>query len=272
MKSIIKRLQNKLGTDRLSEIQIRAGEILRTSEGDPEKAERLYDLAKELGIPIDSSDVHCRHLNYTEMFDRINDWIKDRRAEKHTTINVWATCLSVLMAMVAVFVSIIIHYQTRRLLVPTERPLIAIIDSETKGSIINEGDKLQVTLRVMLKNIGKNPAENMRMRVWAAPIGSPDLLQKTRDNTLADTLYPNIQFTWKPTLTVPLKRIEEKLQAERKEIFFYLRMDYVDPFNSCKPYTQGFNLTYRIGDGSVGASTKEISDNFISQLKEIGAI
>lgn len=226
MINFIKKLNRKCKGKRLDDIQAKAVEILRTGQGDADKQQRLMNLAQEIEIPIDSSDVYCRRLSYPELFDRIINWIKDRRTEKYTKIGVYTTCISALTAMVAVFVSILIHWQTRQLLAPTERPIISAVDSKCAGNINNDTGMLEIILNLVVKNIGKHPAENIKVIVRGATLENPNDLKNYNEFTLVDQFFPDTQATLSNKINIQLK----KLKDQQKKVFLYVRMDYKDAF------------------------------------------
>ena len=265
----IKKLRNKF--KKLDNIQLKAECIILEEQDEATKQQQLMNLAKENGIPIDSSDVYCRRLSYVEMFNRINVWIKDRRSARYTRINVYSACISASTAMLAVIVSLFIHWQTRQLLVPTERPIICAIDSKCIGNINNDANNIEITLNLVIKNIGKHPAENIKITVWGAPLDEPNSLKICRDFILADSFFPDTQATLSNKIAIQLKSFNE-LKGQRKKVFLYIKMDYADAFILKQKYTQGFHLSYEIGKGVVSGATLEEKDIFESSLKKVGAI
>jgi hypothetical protein len=250
----------------LDEIEQRASEIVRSDSRDVDKQQKLYNLAKELGLPIDSSDVHCRRLSYTEMYDHINNWIKDRRAEKYTRINVYATFISVLLAMFAVLVSIFIHWQTRQLQKPMERPIISIIDNNCKGEPNDDTAKLEFTLNIIVKNIGEHPAGDLRMRVWGTPVEEPNNLKMIYDKSMSDPFFPGIQGV------LPPPKITCQRSSLGDEIFFFVKINYKDEFFQDKEYAQNFYLIYEIGKDRIPTADLSIKKKFESYLEKAGAL
>jgi len=251
---------------RLYKIEQKVSEIVRSDSGDADKQQKLYNLAKELGLPIDSSDSFCRRLSYPEMVDHINNWIKDRRTEKYTKINVYTTCISVLLAMVAVLVSIFIHWQTRQLLKPIERPIISIIDSDCKREPNEDTAKLNITLNIIVKNVGNHPAGDLRIRVWGTLVEEPNNLKMIYDKSMSDPLFSGIQGV------LPSPKITCQRSSLGDEIFFYIRMDYKDEFFPDKEYTQNFHLIYEIGKDRVPTADLNVKKKFESYLKKSGAL
>lgn len=256
---------------RLDEIEVRIINIVRLNLGEADKQQQLFNLAKELGLPIDSSDVYSRRLSYTEMFDRLNDWIKSKRAENHTRRTVCASWISAITAMLAVIVSFWIHWQTRQLLAPSERPIISTVDSKCTRNVNTDTTELEITLRIIIKNVGKHPAEKIRLRVWGAPVEEPNNLKMTRDVILADPIFPDIQVSFSSKITIQLESFD-RLKDQKKKVFFYVRMDYRDAFLPEKDYTQNFHIMYEIGKGYVSGATLKEKERFESHLKKAGAL
>lgn len=256
---------------RTDEIEKMISEIARSNLGKEEKRQKLFRLAKELGLPIHSSDVHSIALSYPEMFDRISEWIKNQRAENHTMRTVCASRISAITAMLAVVISLWIHWQTRQLLTPTERPIISTVDSKCKGIVNNDTAELEITLNTIIKNVGKHPAENMKVRVWGAPLEEPNNLKMCREFTLADLFFPDIQVTLSNRITIQPKSFD-RLKYQKKKVFLYVRIDYNDAFKAKMKYTQGFHMVYEIGKGFISGATIKEKEIFESSLKEVGAI
>lgn len=256
---------------RTDEIEKKISKIARSNLDKEEKRQKLFRLAKELGLPIHSSDVRSTALSYPEMFDRINDWIKNQRAENHTRRTVCASWISSITAMLAVIISLWIYWQTRQLLTPTERPIFSAVDSKCKGNVNNDTAELEITLNTIVKNVGKHPAENMKMRVWGAPLDEPNNLKMCREFTLADPFFPDIQVTLSNRITIKPKSFD-RLKYQKKKVFLYIRMDYNDAFKAKMKYTQGFHLVYEIGKGFINGATLKEKEIFESSLKEIDAI
>lgn len=251
---------------RLDEIEKRVSKIVRSDLSDADKQQQLFNLTKELGLPIDSSDVYCRRLSYPEMYDHIIDWIKNQRAENHTRRTVFASWISAITAMLAVVISLWIHWQTQQLLKPTERPIISIVDSNCKREPNKDTSELEIILNIIVRNVGKHPAGDLRMRVWGTLVEEPNNLKMIYDRSMSDPLFSDIQGI------LPSPKITCQQSNLGDEIFFYIRMDYKDEFFQDKGYTQNFHLIYEIGKDHIPLADSNVKEKFESYLKKAGAI
>jgi hypothetical protein len=236
-----------------------------------DKTSALQALAKRLGLPVHSSDIHCVASGYPELFDRITECVRNAKAERATKHTIGAAWISAATAMVAVIMSIVIHVQTRQLFIPAERPTITIVNSSCKGVVNEKVGELTLTVNTVLKNMGKHPAGKMRIRVWGAKLGEPNNLKSAYDRTCADPLYPEIEVSRPIQLQIKPWGPRDRLEDQRDEIFFYVRTDYWDMFRRAKQYTSEFHLIYKIGDNFVSTATVEAADKFESALRKIGA-
>ena len=73
--------------------------IMEASKAD--KQQMFFNLLKRIGLPTHSSDVHARGLSYPEMFNRVQEWIINKRADQRAQKMVWATFLAVLSAAIS---------------------------------------------------------------------------------------------------------------------------------------------------------------------------
>lgn len=256
---------------KLNEIELKARNIIESSEGIADKQQELINLTKKLKLPIHSSDVHCRILSYPELFHQIEQWVNLKRNESLAKRIVTAAWFSAIMATIAVVSSICIYWQTRQLLKPTERPIISAVDSKCKGDVNEDTSNLEIALNLVIKNIGKHPAKNMKVTVWGAPLDEPNNLKICRDFTLADNFFPNIQLTLSNKISVQIKSYD-RLKDQRKKVFLYIKMDYEDAFMKGIKYNQGFHMIYEIGKSNMTGATLEEKKKFDVYLIKVGAI
>lgn len=236
-----------------------------------DKTSELQSLAKHLGLPVHSSDIHCVGSTYPELFDRVAEWARNAKADRATRRTVLAAVFSAAGAIAAVVAAIWIHFQTQRLLLPLEKPIVSITDSSCKGELNKETAKLALTVNAVMKNVGKHPAENLRIRVWGAPVDDPNRIKSLQDVTCADPLYSDIPVSLPMRLEVQLQREGDTFKGKKDEVFYYVRTDYHDAFNSKDCYTRGFHLIYKIGSGSLSSATTKVVDKFDVSLKNVGA-
>ena len=229
----------------------------------------LRVLAQCIGLPM--LGAQDEPLNSSQLFDRITEWIRNAKAERVAAHTIRAAWISAATAMVAVITAIVIHVQTRQLLMPVERPIIAVVNSNCKGVVNEKAGELTLTVGTVLKNMGKHPADKMRIRVWGAKLGEPNNLKLAYDRTCADPLYPDIEVSRPIQLQIKPWGPHDRLEDQRDEIFFYVRTDYWDMFRRAKQDKNEFHLIYKIGDNFVSTATVETADKFESALRKIGA-
>ena len=177
--------------------------------------------------------------------------------------------LSALFAGIAVVAAIIIHCQTRNLLRPTERPIIAAIKSKCTGKLINDNNALDINFNLKFKNIGKHPAEKLRMRIWIAPIKQPTQLTSIFDETVANRIYPETDFDWNKHIIWKLPFIYSPEEGKtldslknRPQVFLYFRLDYYDGFSLMKMRPDELYFAYTLGKVSAGHATIEQKQKF----------
>ena len=264
-KMFFARLCNWLRKKWLSRIEQRVEEIMRSDLDFEVKRQKLFRLTDELGLPGFSADIVAKPLTYPELFNQLQQWISGKRADRLTR-------LSILVAMLAVGASVLIHWNTWQLLVPTEKPIISPIDSNCKGMLNKETGKVEITLKLVMKNVGKHPASNLRIRAWGALVDEPNDLKIVRDVTMADPLYPNISCTLPSTISVKPKMTGDELSLPKGTAFYCIRMDYRDEWFRENADTQYFHLVYEIGRGVLEGASVEVKEKFESYLRRAGAI
>jgi len=66
-----------------------------------DKQQNFIKLLKRLKLPTHSADVHSCSLSYAEMYYRLQEWIRNKRADRRARKMVWATFLAALAAAVS---------------------------------------------------------------------------------------------------------------------------------------------------------------------------
>ena len=84
----------------LKEIEHESNKIM-TEASEADKQQKFFDLLNRLKLPIDSADAYSRRLSYAEMFDRVQEWIRNKRADRRAQKMVWATFLAMLSAAIS---------------------------------------------------------------------------------------------------------------------------------------------------------------------------
>ncbi len=142
--------------------------------------------------------------------------------------------ISVLIALLSVALAVCstyMHYRTRKLVKPSERPVINLQSclctympySEAKGG----GGEIRV--KSMFKNIGKHPAGRMRVLLCVVPKEAPGKLKVYIDDPIANTIYPEGELIWEQEAEFPVEAIR---QSGDTAFFIYIRVNYQDGFTS----------------------------------------
>lgn len=182
---------------KLDEIERRVYDIVQSNQGGADKQQQLINLTNELGLPHHSADVHSRVLSYAELFKQIEQWISRKRTEHLTKRIVTAAWVSAIMAVITVFALVWIHQNTRQLLIPTERPVLAI--TESKHTISKKDGEFDIlSVNIKFENIGKNPARDLKTVIWFAPHTRPieSGYVNVNQKIFANVVYPGTNFPW----------------------------------------------------------------------------
>lgn len=147
------------------------------------------------------------------------------------------------------------------------RPSVSVTDSKCSGKLGK--NRLQIDFNLKFKNVGKHPAENLRMRVWAAPLSRPDQFKKCHDSIATNVIHPEETFSWNPKRFVPLVKGEKKVGVKKEKIFMYIRFDYHDTLNPTNVYDDDLYVSYTIGSGSAGHSSAEQKSIFQKHLEQL---
>ena len=189
--------------------------------------------------------------------------------EEKNTRAIRYSASSALISAIAAVLAVLFSYYVWSQSEATRKPILMVTDSKCTGKLNREDKKLEINLRIIFKNVGKHPADNVRWQVWYALLNKPERLEKTRDETMANVFYPECTFTWKPTLVLGLSTDEEKFKTKKRKIFFYVKLDYNDRFHETRKYTNDIYLVYETGSGFIGSATVEIKNVFQKYLDEI---
>ena len=190
---------------------------------------------------------------------------EEEKKARATIYSASSALISAIAAIIAVLFSYYVWSQNES----TRKPIIMITDSKCTGNFNSENKELKIKLKVTLKNIGKHPAKNVRMRTWNALLDKPEEFNKSRDEKMANVFYPECIFTWTPTLTLKFNADKENFKIKKNKMFLYVKLDYTDSFYETQKYTNDIYLVYEIGSGSIGSATVETKKMFQKYLDEI---
>ncbi len=80
-----------------------------------------------------------------------------------------------------------------------------------------------VEIEFQFLNENKNPAADLRFRIFSCPIDHPELMVVCKDDTMANSLFGGQGFHW-----VLKASFAKSIDARGNEAFVYLRLDYRD--------------------------------------------
>jgi hypothetical protein len=165
--------------------------------------------------------------------------------------------ISAISALVAIGFSIFVYVQTRKLLAPTERPVISIFETQGQDQSTSVPSRTTGILLFGFKNIGKHPAKNLRLRIGAVTKKNPESFQIDTDVSIANRLDVENIFSWRESYNLPIKMEGKKPSSRDKEIFIYLLLTYEDAYQPKKTYYDEFWLSYTPGHFSIDHATIE---------------
>jgi hypothetical protein len=189
---------------------------------------------------------------------------------KSEWISALGSLISAIFAGLALISAIWIYKQTRNILKPHERPVIATTGSECTGELIKDNKTLKINFNLKFKNVGQNPAENCRLRVWAAPLDDPNKLTKYFDETIANKIYPQTDFAFNtitinwslPAECIPQKDRTLKFPDDRPKVFLYFVIDYDDSFTFKKCPPEELYIVYTLAKRSAGHASTQQKEHF----------
>ena len=145
-----------------------------------------------------------------------------------------ASVISAISALIAVLSLIIIHFQSRSLMRRIERPVISLDSTDVQRPLHT------MHLELCFKNIGKNPAANILLRINGCRNQKSPKMENIDNKYIANQKDPGVSFFW--TVDVSYK--------ERTDFLFYIEITYQDMLTS-KPYRNKFWLIYRKGESDL---------------------
>ncbi len=173
----------------------------------------------------------------------------------------WAAVISAGAALLAILSAIFIHLQTRRMMEPTERPIFSIVNIPAATMPDYEKGELLYSISIHLKNIGKHPAENVRL---TSIFGLKDALEYTRRNddlSLACRLDPDVGYTHGLQSIARLTEDEkEKKEYIKAAQYNYVNISYTDGYTHKKYYNE---FWFKYLAGSEGANIASIEEKNI---------
>lgn len=232
--------------------------------------EQFNKFKKAFGGDYKTREEYVRDFVHNPKHERrICQLLRLKTEEEKNTIVVRYAASSALVSAIAAVLAVLFSHHVWSQSEATRKPILMVTDSKCIGKLNREDKKLEINLRIILKNVGKYPADNVRLQVWYAPLDKPEKLEKSRDETMANVFYPECIFTWTPTLVLGLSTNGEKFETKKHKMFFYVKLDYNDRFHETRKYTNDIYLVYETGSGSIGSATVEMKKVFQKYLDEI---
>lgn len=166
-----------------------------------------------------------------------------------------STMISAAAALLAFIFTIYVYVQTRKVLSPTERPIISLYEQKSQGEFIDNPPRVKTSLTFLFKNIGKNPAKNLRLRIGVSPKKNPEIFRHIIDVTVANRIDVDGVFNWNQLLEQILKLKGKVALIDEIELYIYLLLTYEDAFRPGKNYYDEFWLSYITGRAAAGHAT-----------------
>ena len=177
--------------------------------------------------------------------------------------------ISALAALIAIGFSFFVWFHTRKLLKPTERPILSLINAESDDTKISEPERMiGYQIRYKFKNIGKHPAKNLRIRSVLIRKDNLEIVKKETETKIANRIDPDNEFNYR-TSTIRLEVKQGKAVVNKREMFIYLLLDYDDWYNSKKHQRDELWFCYMEGDLQPILATieeKEIIESIVTEL------
>ena len=163
--------------------------------------------------------------------------------------------ISAASALLAFGFSVFVYATTRKLLRPTERPMISLFENKAQGEFLKNPPRVKTGLLFLFKNIGKRPAQNLRVRMGVAPKASPERFRNVTDVSVANRIDVDSVFNWNQTFEQGVELQGDVAQLKEIELYIYILLTYEDCFEPRKKYCDEFWLTYTTGRAAVGQAT-----------------
>lgn len=167
-----------------------------------------------------------------------------RRLSKHRVVAAYISGIAVVGAVVF---SVYQHYQTRKLLEPTERPILQVIYSEkTTENFYEKEAKAYIEVEITIKNQGKHPASTIRISHGEAPIDTPrDFKRIKGQESLANSIGSDAHITY--VLIYEMEKTSKKEYHERKQLI-YLGIIYEDEYKPGNDFLYELWARYKLGN------------------------
>jgi len=147
--------------------------------------------------------------------------------------------------IIAIF-TIFVYIQTRNLIKRIERPILSLATTECERT---EPDEVFMKLRV--NNIGKSPAEDIRMVVGLCGREEPESFSAYAHTWVVNRIDMGGGFNYELDVVYPPTSEEEEAKEIGKDILLHVIVTYRDVFDLRNVYREDFWLEYDAGKGNL---------------------
>jgi len=162
----------------------------------------------------------------------------------------WERAIPILISTVSLAVSCIALWRQRREARPWERPSLSVTSVEPGLLVPVMGRTFGQTQSVFtFKNIGKHPADEVRLRAGVVDLANPSTFTTLLDSDFVNSVPPDGTFPWKQTLGARAADPGDgsDSQPPTAEVFLVLLLDYRDGWRGKrKQYHQEYYYVYHL--------------------------
>ena len=184
-------------------------------------------------------------------------------------LNSNSAIISTLSALIAILFSIFVWFHTRKLLKPTERPILDLIFTATDTKEISEPERMigyQIIYR--FKNIGKHPAKDLRIRSVSLRKDNLEIVGKQSDDKMENRINPGNEFNYRKE-EIRLEVRQGEAVINKQEIYIYLFLDCKDSYNPKKIVRDEFLFCYVEGESTPEFATTKDKKAIESKITEL---
>lgn len=146
-----------------------------------------------------------------------------------------APFISAASALVAIGFAIVVFFISRRSMRRIERPVISLVS-------VNMPKPLHtLNLNLCFKNIGKNPATEVKIHMYGCPTQDLSKIEKISSIHIINQKDPGVSFPW---------RVDVSSYKQGVNFAFYINVTYQDVFTT-KHYRNELWLMHRIGESDL---------------------
>lgn len=168
----------------------------------------------------------------------------------------WSALISAISALLAFCFSIFVYIRTQRFVMPTERPVVELVENKCTGTLSDDRRFLQINMFFLFQNVGKHTASNLRIQIGLCPVNATHEFRNYVDTSAANDIRPGTKFNWDQRITLPVKVDGNVIELPRLELLLYVRVSYDDAwFPKRERYVDVFYLNYTVGHAAAAHAT-----------------